>query len=96
MLFRSITEGNITFEKLNNAAKRFLSMDLHKLGYVFEDSSVIKSVKRQIPFTVEYPNSVVSKNIKSIAIKLTDDTDIDVKDGRGFDSFFRRVFNFFR
>lgn len=92
----NITEGNIAFEKLKNAVKRFLLMDLYKLGYVFEDSSVIKSVKKQIPFTVEYPNSIVSKNIKNIAIKLINDTDIDTESSKNFDSFFRRVFNFFR
>lgn len=92
----NITEGNIAFEKLKNAAKRFLLMDLYKLGYVFEDGSVIKSVKKQIPFTIEYPNSIVSKNIKNIAIKLINDTDIDTESSKNFDSFFRRIFNFLR
>ncbi len=92
----NITEGNTAFEKLKNAVKRFLLMDLYKLGYIFEDSSVIKSVKKQVPFTVEYPNSIASKNVKSIAIRLINDIGLDIENGKGFDSFFRRVFNFFR
>lgn len=90
----NITEGNIAFEKLKNAAKRFLSMDLYKLGYVFEDNSVIKSVKKQTPFTIEYPNSIVSKNIKSIAMKLVND--IDIENANTFDHFFKKLVNFFR
>lgn len=92
----NITEGNAAFEKLKNAVKRFLSTDLYKLGYIFEDGSVVKSVKKQVPFTVEYPNSIASKNIKSIAMRLTNDADPGVENGKGFDSFFRKVFSFFR
>jgi len=75
----NITEGNIAFEKLFNASKRFLSMDLEKLGYVFDDNSVIKSVKKQIPFTIEYPNGIASKNVRNIAIKLSNDVDFTIK-----------------
>ena len=49
--------------KIENAANQFLSIDLYKLGYIFEDKNVVKSVKRQIPFTIEYPNSIVSKKV---------------------------------
>lgn len=87
-------EGNVAFEKLQNAAKRFLKMDLYKLGYVFEDNSVIRSVKKQIPFTLEYPNSIVSKNIKSIAIKLTNNG--NTKDNKSTSSFFKKLVGFFR
>ncbi len=92
----NITEGNIAFEKLKNAAKRFLSMDLLKLGYVFEDVSVTRSVKKQTPFTIEYPNSIVSKNIKAIAIKIINEREADTKNNRRIDSFFKRVVGFFR
>lgn len=91
----NITEGNIAFEKLNNASKRFLSMDLDKLGYVFDDNVVSKSVKKQSPFTIEYPNGIASKNIKNIAIKLTNDVDI-IQNNSNFDNFFKRIVNFFK
>ena len=91
----NITEGNVTFEKLRNAVKRFLLMDLYKLGYVFEDSSVVKSVKKQTPFTVEYPNSIASKNVKSIAAKLVDDN-IDREYSRDLGGFLKKVFGFIK
>ncbi len=90
----NITEGNIAFEKLNNASKRFLSMDLEKLGHIFDDNSVSKSVKKQRPFTMEYPNSVASKNIKNIAIKLVND--VTFESSNAFDNFFKKLVNFLR
>ena len=93
---KNITEGDIAFEKLKNAAKRFLSMDLYKLGYVFEDNNVVKSVKKQVPFIIGYPNSIATKNIKDIAIGLIDDKGVNMKSSRNLDSFFKRIFGFFR
>lgn len=90
----NITEGNIAFEKLNNASKRFLSMDLEKLGHIFDDNSVSKSVKKQRPFTMEYPNSIASKNIKNIAIKLVND--VAFESSNVFDNFFKKLVNFLR
>ncbi|NMA04434.1 MAG: MinD/ParA family protein, partial [Clostridiales bacterium] len=93
---KNITEGDIAFEKLKNAAKRFLSMDLYKLGYVFEDNNVVKSVKKQVPFIIGYPNSIATKNIKDIAIGLIDGKGVNMKSSRNLDSFFKRIFGFFR
>lgn len=93
---RNITEGDIAFEKLKNAANRFLSMDLYKLGYVFEDNNVVKSVKKQVPFIVEYPSSIATKNIKDIAMELIGDKNASMGSGRSLDSFFKRIFSFFR
>ncbi len=91
----NITEGDIAFEKLSNAAKRFLSMELEKLGYVLDDSNVSRSVKKQRPFTIEYPNTVASKNIKNIAIKLTNDLD-HTHNTDDFGNFFEKLMKFFK
>lgn len=90
----STKEGHIAFEKLNNASNRFLSMNLEKLGYVFDDSNVVKSVKKQIPFTIEYPNSIASKNIKQIAFKIINDKDFTLSSSS--DGFFNKLVRFFR
>ena len=91
-----VTEGNIAFEKLKNAANQFLSIDLYKLGYIFEDKNVVKSVKRQIPFTIEYPNSIVSKNVRNIAMKLINYADVYTENSKSLDNFFRKMLGFFR
>lgn len=92
----NIKEGNTTFEKLQNASKRFLSMDLEKLGYVHEDNNVRRSVKKQVPFIMEYPNSTVSKNIKLIATNFLNSGDIDTKYKDNSDSFLNKIVKFFR
>jgi len=91
----NISEGNIAFEKLYNASKRFLSIDLEKLGYVLDDNNVSKSVKKQRPFTIEYPNSIASKNIKNIAIKLSNDAD-GIDNNINYNSFFEKIVNYFK
>lgn len=89
----NIKEGNMTFEKLNNASNRFLSMNLEKLGYVFDDINVVKSVKKQRPFTIEYPNSIASKNIEQIASKLLNDNRFKISNtSDGFLSKLVRIF----
>jgi len=70
-------------------------MDLEKLGHVFDDSNVIKSVKKQNPFTIEYPNSIASKNVKNIAIKLTNDN-VFLDNNHDSNNFFKKFVNFFK
>ena len=70
----SINEGKITFEKLKMASEKFLNIQIEKLGYLSEDISVSRSVKLQNPFILQYPNSSVSKNLETIALKLTNES----------------------
>lgn len=60
-------EGKQTADKITLVAKQFLNMDIPTLGYVSDDSSISRAVKRQIPFTVAYPHSVASRNLQEIA-----------------------------
>jgi flagellar biosynthesis protein FlhG len=59
-------EGKITADKISMVAKKFLNLDIPTLGFVEDDSSVSKAVKRQIPFTIAYPNSNASKSIEHL------------------------------
>lgn len=93
----NIAEGDSTFEKLNNASNRFLSLNLQSLGYVFDDSNVSRSVKRQSPFTLEYPNSTASKNIRQIAAKLLNDIyHLDMNGPNNLEGFFKKLVKFFK
>ncbi len=60
-------EGKQTADKISLVAKQFLQLDIPTLGYVDDDSSVSKAVKKQIPFTVAFPNSAASRNISQLA-----------------------------
>lgn len=60
-------EGKQTADKLSLVAKQFLSIDVPTLGYILDDTNVTKAVKKQIPFTIAYPNCAASKSIQQLA-----------------------------
>ncbi|WP_438446912.1 MinD/ParA family protein [Gorillibacterium sp. sgz5001074] len=60
-------EGKQTADKITLVAKQFLQMDIPTLGYVADDSNITKAVKRQVPFTIAFPNSPASYNLKEMA-----------------------------
>jgi flagellar biosynthesis protein FlhG len=62
-------EGKHTADKITMVAKQFLQLEIHTLGYVADDISVSKAVKKQVPFTVEFPSCAASQSIE----KLVDD-----------------------
>jgi flagellar biosynthesis protein FlhG len=59
-------EGKHTADKISLVAKQFLQIDIPTLGFVDDDSNVSKAVKKQIPFTIAFPNSPASKGIHSL------------------------------
>jgi flagellar biosynthesis protein FlhG len=59
-------EGKQTADKISLVAKQFLHIDIPTLGFVDDDSSVSKAVKKQIPFTIAFPNSAATKGIHSL------------------------------
>jgi flagellar biosynthesis protein FlhG len=59
-------EGKQTAEKISLVAKRFLNMELPILGYVQDDYNVSRAVKKQVPFSIEFPNSIATKGISEI------------------------------
>lgn len=59
-------EGKQTSDKIALVAKRFLEMDIATLGFIFDDPNIPKAVKRQIPFSVAFPNTTASKNMMEL------------------------------
>lgn len=84
-------EGYEVFEKLNTAASKFLDVELESIGYIYEDHNVKKSVKKQIPFLIGYPNSLASRGIELIAENLERHSTYTLPTG-GFSSFIKRIF----
>lgn len=60
-------EGKQTADKITLVAKQFLQMDIPTLGYVADDSNISKAVKRQVPFSIAFPNSAASQNLREMA-----------------------------
>jgi flagellar biosynthesis protein FlhG len=61
-----LKEGKQTADKISLVAKQFLQIVIPTLGYVDDDSNVSKAVKKQIPFTIAFPNSSASKDIYTL------------------------------
>lgn len=59
-----------SFDRLRNAARRFLDMDVEYLGSVARDETVSEATKRQVAFLTHYANSPCSRDVRKIAARL--------------------------
>lgn len=62
-------EAGRVAEKLAGVAKRFLHADIPLLGSISEDPQVSKAVKRQVPYSLAYPNARASRDIQRLALR---------------------------
>lgn len=63
-------EAENILRKLSMVAEKFLSIKLSPLGFLINDEIVPKSVKMQQPFTIAFPKSSPTKQIRDICKKL--------------------------
>ncbi|HBJ00398.1 MinD/ParA family protein [Lysinibacillus fusiformis] len=63
-------EGIETNERLKLAMKRFLDKEVTILGSLPEDSIVRKAVREQVPFSLAYPDALISKTLQLIVIRF--------------------------
>ncbi|TXK81957.1 MinD/ParA family protein [Paenibacillus sp. N3.4] len=59
-------EGKHTADKIALVAKQFLNIDIPTLGFVDDDVAVSKAVKKQVPFTVAFPNSAAARSLQVV------------------------------
>ena len=78
--------------KLQRAAEKFLHMPVDCLGYVFEDASVTKAVRRQQPLIKAAPTSAAARCIDALAEAIITGEEMKVK--RGWKGFLQQIFNF--
>ncbi len=88
----STKEGHEVFDKINFATKKFLKFEVEKLGFIYEDPSVKKSVKEQEPLILKFPNSLASKGIDTVAYNLLNNQN-ELKDFSSFKRFVNNLFN---
>lgn len=82
-------EGEELLERFRTVTRDFLKVDLDGLGYMVYDQAVMKAVKSQEPFSLLYPHSIPSRNMRMITMKLLN-TPPEGGQQRGIWSFFRR------
>jgi len=68
-----IMEATDVVNRLSNVARQFLKIDLKSLGYIYDDIEMTKSIRRQLPVVLAFPDSLASRCISMMAEKLIDE-----------------------
>jgi flagellar biosynthesis protein FlhG len=63
----NMQEAHISAGKIEAVAKKYLNIKIDRLGVIYTDNNVKKSIKQMTPFIVEYPKSQASKDVMQIA-----------------------------
>ncbi len=63
-------EGLEIYKKISIVSKRFLNLEINSYGSIPFDTSIIKAVKQQKPFSILFPNSEAAKAILNISRHL--------------------------
>ncbi|MFJ5765145.1 MinD/ParA family protein [Lysinibacillus sp. NPDC093210] len=63
-------EGVETLERLKLTMKRFLDKEVTVLGSLPEDPVVRKAVREQVPFSIAYPEALISKTLQLIVARF--------------------------
>lgn len=92
-LVKDRNEGKEIFEKICNASKNFLRVQINYLGYIERNDMVNFAVRNQIPFIISHPNSVLSKRINIMAMGYLGDRSLEVENNKT--SFAKRIFDVF-
>lgn len=60
-------EAEHVANNISLVAQRFLNVDIPMLGYICDDSHVMQAVKKQLPFSIAFPNCTASKDVHRLA-----------------------------
>ena len=87
----SADEGKELFNKLNLVVNKFLNLKFEFMGAITLEPNVPKSVIRQKPVILSYPNSDFTKAITEIAAKLCDVGTQEIKEKKGIAQLFANL-----
>ncbi|MGR3317832.1 MAG: MinD/ParA family protein [Candidatus Anammoxibacter sp.] len=92
---RNITDAKSTGKRITEASKRFLGVDIQEVFAVPYDQHVERAVRLQKPFLIQFPDAVVSTNIRKIAgnILSVQSGISGQQDVVGIDSYFKSLMN---
>lgn len=89
-------EGNAILQKFEKVTKGFLDIDIEKLGYLYNDFHVPKSIKQQHPYITSYPKSQISKQVQQIAMSLISKENQCSQKPEGMAAYVRRFLDIFK
>jgi flagellar biosynthesis protein FlhG len=81
-------EGLRSYDRLREAARRFLDWDVAYLGSVVWDGTVGEATRRQVDFLTHYAGSPCSRDVRKIAARLVSSR---LEGGKDMGRFFREM-----
>lgn len=88
---RTAQEADEITGNIVGVARRFLHLDVGSYGSLPYDGNLIKSVRRQMPVIVAYPNSPATYAFHALAARIWHEEVPDLQNKPGILNFFRRV-----
>ena len=68
----NLDEAQESLEKIETVASKYLNIEIVRLGAIFFDDTVKKSIIEMTPFMINYPRSQVSRDVMQIAENLSE------------------------
>lgn len=91
---RSFQEGKELYEKLDAVVEKFLKMKMEYLGYIPYDEKLPRSVMKQQPVAVAYPNAASSRAMFDMAMYLENgEENAFLGRNRGLSGLFTKMFH---
>ncbi len=90
-------EANDVLNKLVLVAEKFLGISLVPTGYIMHDDAVVKAVKQQKPFSISFPKSQATRNIREISVKIMERSNTEeAQHSSGVRGFLNKLVGFMR
>lgn len=83
-------EARNTGDKIRMAASRFLQLDIPFLGFISSDAHVVQAVKKQVPFSVAFPNSAAAKDVQRLALNYLSAEPVETTKVQGIKGFINK------
>jgi flagellar biosynthesis protein FlhG len=88
-------EAELVYSNLKEVVAKYLGNNIEFLGYLSQDDSVKRAVKKQNPFMISYPGSLISKQIIEISKKIVElKTQTNSKSHSGAKAFIKKFLQF--
>lgn len=87
----STLEARKVSERVVNISNQFLNVKIEPGGFIFDDESVAKSIRKQKPFIIQYPSSRAAGCIHNLANRLLNLPEGNSGSSSGLGNFFSRL-----
>ncbi|GAB4443171.1 MAG: MinD/ParA family protein [Turneriella sp.] len=88
----SSLEGKKVAERVINISSQFLNVRVENLGFIYDDDSVPKSIRRQKPFYQLFQNCKAAACLDIVASRILEQ-ELPKRHESGVGAFFRRIFS---